>query len=73
MGFVIPGAPEGSTRRLTFVVVFLEKPGVEPVSDLSTAPRRLLSCQFSAEQLTSSYDMSSLIAKPKSFTLSRYG
>ena len=29
-GFVFPGAPEGSTGRLIFSLVFLEKPGIEP-------------------------------------------
>ena len=30
-GFIVPGAPEGSTGRLIFVVV-LEKPGIEPAT-----------------------------------------
>ena len=33
--FVVPGAPEGSTGRLIFVVVFffiLEKPGIKPAT-----------------------------------------
>ena len=30
--FVVPGAPESSNERLIFVVVFLEKPGIEPAT-----------------------------------------
>ena len=32
MGFVVPGAPEGATGRLIFVVVFLEKLRFEPAT-----------------------------------------
>ena len=32
MDFVVPGAPEGSTGRLVFEFVFLEKPGIEPAT-----------------------------------------
>ena len=43
-GFVVPGAPEGSTGRLIFVVVFWSSPesNLQPLvykaSDLTTAP-----------------------------------
>ena len=49
MDFIVPGAPEGSTGRLVFVDVFWRSPGsnlrplVYKASDLTTAPRRLVS------------------------------
>ena len=48
VGFVVPGAPEGSTGKLVFEV-FWKNPGsnlrplVHTVSDLSTAPLRRVS------------------------------
>ena len=50
MGYVVKGAPEGSTGRLVFCSCFRRSPGsnlrplVYKASDLSTAPRRLLEC-----------------------------
>ena len=31
-GFVVPSAPEGSTGRLIFLLLALEKPGIKPAT-----------------------------------------